>query len=554
MENVEIPTINHAFTHMGAGVAEPIFDAETLRLEVESIHLENESLRMKNAELEAKVKYYEEQIRLAAAKKYGPSSEKGIHPEQLTIFNEAEKESRPEAAEPTIEEITYKRKKGGVRKPTSEKYDALPVEEIHYELAEDERDCERCGNQMDEMGTEIHDEIAVVPATIKVIRHIQHIYVCKYEECEDKSDGANIVMARAPEPPIPHSPAGPSMIASIMERKYSEHLPLYRQSQQYAYYGITVPRQNMANWVIKGAALLEAIYERLHQLMLLEGYLHADESPLQVLSEPGKKATSKSYMWLYTTGRFRKRIFLYEYCTSRSGENPKRFLAGFKGYLQTDAYGGYNAVQDVTIMLCWSHAKREYTDALKALPKDADKSKTMCCEALIYIDKLFELERSYKEKKLTPAQRFEARLEKTKPVLDAYYEWLAEKKRLSLPKGKLAGAVNYSFKHWGKLCTFLENGEIELSNNDCENGIRPFALGRNNWLFAKSQNGAKSSAICYSIIETAKANGLSPFHYLKYLFEMLPNINTSDISAVDALLPWSASLPDGVEIPVIRDG
>jgi hypothetical protein len=203
-------------------------------------------------------------------------------------------------------------------------------------------------------------------------------------------------------------------------------------------------------------------------------------------------------------------------------------------------------VEGVTRALCWSHARRGYIDALKALPKNADRSKTLCGEALIHIDKLFELERDFKEQDMTAGERHKARLEKSKPVLDAYHEWLIEKKRLALPQGKLATAVNYSLKHWEGLCAFLADGEIELSNNDCENGIRPFAVGRGNWLFAKSQNGAKASAVCYSIIETAKANGLSPFHYLKYLFEMLPNIDTADADVIDALLPWSESLPDEV--------
>jgi transposase len=521
-----------------------------LQNDLESVQLEVESLRMKNAELEAKVKYYEEQIRLSAAKKYGASSEKGIHPEQLAIFNEAEKESRPDAEEPATEEITYKRKKGGIRKGTAEKYDSLPVEEVHYELPEADRECGRCGEEMKEMGTEVRDELVVVPATIKILRHVQHIYVCKNEACQDEADSTNIVMARAPSPPIPHSAAGPSMIADIMNKKYSAHLPLHRQSQQYGYEGITIPRQNMANWVIKGAALLEPLYERMHSLMLRERYLHADETPMQVLSEPGKKAASKSYMWVYATGRFRRRIILYEYSPSRAGTNPVRFLNGFSGCLQTDAYAAYNAVPGVSFMLCWAHARREYVDALKVLPKDADRSKTMCGEALVYIDKLFELERTYRDAEMTPGQRHGARLEKTKPIMDAYHAWLIEKKKLSLPQGKLGGAVNYSLKHWDKLCTFLEDGEIELSNNDAENAVRPFAVGRGNWLFAKSVDGAKASAICYSVIETAKANDLSPFHYLKYLLGQLPNVDVRDETALDTLLPWSEALPDEARLRV----
>jgi transposase len=511
MKSIETSTFPKVFETAGASDG-------NLALALESLTLENESLRMKNAEMEAKIRYYEEQLRLAAARKYGASSEKNIHPEQISIFNEAEKENKPELPEPTLEEITYKRRRG-TRKPTAEKYDALPVDEVHYELPEEERVCGHCGGRLKDMGTETRDEIVVIPATVRVKRHVQHKYVCNNERCQDEHDKTNIVIARAQEAPIPHSPAGPSMIAHIMSRKFSEHVPLYRQEQQFGHYGITIPRRNMANWVIKGAELLTPLCDRLHVLLLAQGYAHADETSVQVLCEPGKKATSKSYMWLYATGRFRERIFLYEYQPSRAGEHPKKFLAGFGGYLQVDGYQGYNLVEDVTLMLCFAHARREYTDALKALPEDADKTKTLATEGLAYIDRLFVLEKSYES--MTPEKRYEARLEKTKPVLDAYRAWLTDKTRIALPKGKLAGAVNYSLKHWDKLCTFLKDGEIEISNNDAENAIRPFALGRKNWLFAKSQNGAKASATVYSIIETAKANGLAPFRYLKYLFERL---------------------------------
>jgi transposase len=522
-------------------------EVESLSLEVESLGLENESLRMKSAEQEAKIKYYEEQIRLAAAKKYGASSEKNVLPEQLSIFNEAEKEGREEAKELTFEEIAYKRKRGGARKASSEKYEGLLTEEIHYELSKDERICERCGGEMNEMGTDVREEIAIIPVQIKLIKHVQHKYVCENEACADDADSVNIVKARAPEPPIPHSPAGASMIAHVMSRKYSEHVPLYRQEQQFGYNGIDIPRQNMANWVVQGAELMEPVYERLREFLVGEDYVHADESPLQVLSEPGKKATSKSYMWLYATGRFRRQIFIYEYTRSRSGEHPKDFLRGFSGYLHTDGYAAYGSVPDVTIMGCFSHARRGYVEALKALPKDAERSRALSAEGLAHVDGLFELERGYEG--MTPEERHAARLEKSKPALDAYKEWLDERKRSALPQGKLGKAVNYSLNQWDKLKTFLEDGEIELSNNRAENGIRPFAVGRKNWLFSKTPNGAKASAVVYSVIETAKANGLTPFFYLKFLLERLPNISAGDADALDALMPWSDSLPDEVKNP-----
>jgi transposase len=404
---------------------------------------------------------------------------------------------------------------------------------------------------MKEMGTDVRDEIAIIPAQIKVIRHVQHKYVCKDEACADEADSVNIVKARAPEPPIPHSPAGASMIAHVMSRKYSEHVPLYRQEQQFGYNGIDIPRQNMANWVVLGAGLMEPVYERFREFLIGEDYVHADESPLQVLSEPGKKATSKSYMWLYATGRFRRRIFIYEYTRSRSGEHPKAFLRGFSGYLHTDGCAAYNSVPGVTLMGCFSHARREYVDALKALPVDAEKSRALSAEGLAHIDGLFELERGYEG--MTPDERYAARLEKSKPALAAYKKWLDERKRAALPRGKLGKAVNYSLNQWDKLKTFLEDGEIELSNNRAENGIRPFAVGRKNWLFSKTPNGAKASAVVYSIIETAKANGLTPFFYLKFLLERLPNIAAGDTDALDALMPWADDLPNEVKNPAKSD-
>jgi transposase len=548
MENVEKPTNPELFDTLPGTYEELETAARKIVSDNRSLVLENESLRIQNEEFEAKIKFYEEQIRLATAQKYGSSSEKNITEAQLfmaSIFNEAEKESRPDAYEPTIEEITYKRKRG-VRKPTIEKYDGLPIVEIHYELSEEELACGHCGMRMKEIGIEIHDELVCHPAIFEIRRHIQHKYACEDETCEVESGSTNIVMARAPEPPIPHSPAGASLLAYIISRKYSEHLPLYRQEKQFGYEGITISRQNMANWMIKCAILFMCIYNRLHWYMLQDRYLHADETPIQVLSEPGKKATSHSYMWVYLTSKYRKRIILYEYSRSREGGHPKKFLKGFSGFLQTDAYSGYNGLDNVVNIYCFQHVRRKFTDALKALPKGADKSKTITAEGIAYIDKLFALEREYES--MTPDQRYEARLKKTQPVLDAYHAWLTEKKLTALPQGKLAVAINYPLTHWDTLCAFMKDGEIEISNNDAENAVRPFAVGRRNWLFAKTPNGASSSAVLFSIVETAKVNGLIPFEYLKFLLEMIPNINVTNTDALDALLPWSESLPENVRL------
>jgi len=516
----------------------PVFDAcEKLEIENKSLKTENSALKIEVEGLSAKVAWYEEQYRLSVAQKYGASSEKTSDENQLNIFNEAEKEQRPTLAEPDLEEITYKRKRA--RKPTGERFADLPVETIEYELEGECLECENCGDIIEKMSKEIRREIVVIPATVKLVEHVQHVYTCI--NCRDNGISSNIKMARAPEPVIPHSFVSPSMLAFIIDRKYSQALPLYRQEKQWQYFGFELSRQNMANWVIKGADHLWHIYARLKEFLIKGTYLHSDESVLQVLSEPGRAATTKSYMWLYCTGEHGPPIYLYEYQPSRSGDHPKRFLKGFSGILQTDGYEGYGKVENVKQMGCLSHFKRYFVDALKALPKEADVSRSLAETGRRYCDKLFAYERAYKD--MTPDERYLERLEKSRPVMDEFYAWLIESSKVALPKSALGKAIKYCLNQWGHLKTFLLDGTVEISNNRCERGLKSFVIGRKNFLFSKSPAGAGASAICYSIIETAKENGLSPFHYLSYLFEMIPNISTNDADAIDKLLPWSGELP-----------
>ena len=373
---------------------------------------------------------------------------------------------------------------------------------------------------------------------------MQHIYTC--ENCRDNGTGSNIRTARAPEAVIPHSFVSASLLAFIIDRKYAQALPLYRQEQQWKNFGLEISRQNMANWVIKGAQLLEIVNSRIKSRLLQESYCHVDETEIQVLAEPGKKATSKSYMWIYCSGEFAPPIYIYEYQPSRSGNHPKKFLTGFSGILQTDGYSGYNNVENVTHMGCFAHAKRYFVDALKALPKDADVSYALASQGQRYCNKLFKLERSYKG--LSPEERLKARQEKSRPVIKEFHEWLLQTKQKALPKSALGKAVSYCLNQWERLIVFLTNGEVELSNNRAERGAKSFAVGRKNHLFSKTPNGAAASATCYSIVETAKANGLSPFHYLMYLFETIPNINSNDAEAIDKLLPWSEAIPHGCRV------
>lgn len=305
--------------------------------------------------------------------------------------------------------------------------------------------------------------------------------------------------------------------------------------------GLTLSRQTIANWMIYGAdRWLNVLYDRMHHLLLKLDILNADETVLQVLREPGRPATSNSYLWLYRTGKEGPPIILYDYQETRAGENPKKFLNGFKGYLTVDGYAGYHKVPDVTLVGCWAHARRGFSDVLKSLPANSMKPVT-ATEGLNFCNQLYAIERKLKE--LSPEERFKERLKQSKPILDAFLSWLKIQEQKVLPKSGLGKAITYCLNQWDKLVAVLEDGRLEIDNNRSERAIKPVVIGRKNWLFANTPRGARASAIIYSIVETAKANGLNPYYYLRYLLEQLPNMDTTDENGLDKLLPWSTTLP-----------
>jgi transposase len=510
------------------------------RLELlEKKNAELEAKLKKHNELEAKLKWFEEQFRLQQQKRFGISSEK-IHPNQLELFNETENEANPDLPEPALESITYqrRRKKRGHREAMLEN---LPVETVEYRLSPDQQVCSCCNGALHEMSTEVRQELKFIPAELKVVKHVRYVYACRH--CEHEELETPIVTAPMPTPVYSGSLASPSLMAHIMNQKYGDGLPLYRQEKQFARLGVALSRQTIANWMIHGAnQWLCLIYHRMHQLLLKQDILHADETTLQVLREPNRPATSKSYLWLYRTGKEGPPAILYDYQETRSGKNAKEFLNGFKGYLQVDGYAGYHKVPDVTLVGCWAHARRKFDEALKALsPAKRQTSGTAAAEGLLFCNKLYKIERDLKE--LTPEERFEKRLKLSKPVIDAFLTWLKIQESKVLPKSAIGQAITYSLNQWEKLEAFLKDGRLEIDNNRSERSIKPFVIGRKNWLFSNTPRGARSSAIIYSIVETAKENGLNPYYYLRYLFEELPNMDTTDENALDKLLPWSETLP-----------
>ncbi|MED4568071.1 IS66 family transposase [Brevibacillus agri] len=513
--------------------------SETPHITMEHLQDRCLELEQQNAELMAKLKWYEEQFRLAQQKRFGASSEK-THPDQLelNLFNEAEVLATPAAQEPDVETVTYSRKKSAGRKS---KLDQFPVETVLYELPETEQVCACCGGPLHEMSTETRNEITVIPAEVKVVRHVRQVYACR--RCEREEIRTPIVTAPMPEPVYPGSLASPSSMAYVMTQKYVDSQPLYRQEQQFARMGLTISRQTLANWMIYGAEQwLSLLTDRMQEHLLNQDILHADETTLQVLREPGRSAETQSYLWLYRTGRMGPPIVLYDYRTTRGGEHPRNFLTGFGGYLHVDGYAGYHKVKDVTLVGCWAHARRKFDEALKALPASQDKNETAAQQGLQFCNQLFAIERELKD--VTPEERYTVRMERSKPILDAYLAWLRQQRPRTLPKSLLGQAIAYSLNQRDKLTAFLQDGRLEIDNNRSERSMKPFVIGRKNWLFANTPRGAKASAIIYSVIETAKESGLNPFKYLTHLFEQLPQLpDLKNPETLDSLLPWSPSLP-----------
>jgi transposase len=543
---------------------------DELHEHVAELEKRNADLEKQNAELAARLHWFEEQVRLANHRHFGPSSEKTSAEQQqqqqsLMLFDEAEVTAGSGVPEPTVETITYERRKKAKGQRETQLED-LPVETIEYRLPAEKQVCPCCGGPQHEMSTEIRQELKIVPAQVSVVRHVRFIYSCR--RCELNEIKTPVITAPMPAPAFPGSLASPSIVAYIMSQKFVEALPLYRQEQSFARLGIDLSRQTLANWMIRGAGLLTPLYDRMKVHLLQRDILHADETTLQVLHEPGRMAQGKSYLWLYRSGRSTDQTVqtvqtvhapptvLYEYRQTRSGDHPRQFLQGFRGYLHVDGYVGYENIPDVVLVGCWAHARRYFNEAIAALPLAARKSGwkpgklTAAEEGLLFCNKLFAIERELQD--CAQEERFTARLEKGRPVLDKFKEWLDKQATAVLPKSATGTAIGYCRNQWQKLTAFLLDGRLEIDNNRSERSIKPFVIGRKNWLFANTPSGATASATIYSVIETAKENGLNPFTYLTYLFEQLPSISSFDPdrgAKLDALLPGSDTLPASCRVP-----
>ena len=492
------------------------------------------ALKARISELEVLVKYYEEQFRISKHRKYGASSEKSEYDfAQLSIFNEAELFTDVNTPEPELVEVEKHYRKR-TRLTTDKLPEDLPVEVVEHDLPECERICTECGGELHVMGRDTRRELVIVPAQVKIREHVRKTYACR--ECEKNECSVPIVKSPANDPVIKGSFASPEAIAHIMTQKFVMGSPLYRQAQELKSSGIKLSRQTMSNWLIRAAEdWLEPIYDMLHETLCNHSVLHADETTLQVLREPGKTAQSKSYMWLYrTSGDALHPIVLYEYQPDRRSKRPAEFLKKFKGYLHTDGYDGYHSLKDeITVIGCFAHVRRKFDEVLKALP-ERERENSNALRGKRYCDRLFDLEREFA--KLTPEERYLKRLELSKPVLDEFFAWAAALN--AVPKSGIGIAAHYALSQRKYLERYLLDGRLEISNNRAERSIKPFVIDRKNFLFANTPRGAKASAVMFSLIETAKENGLNPFDYLVYVFKNAPNMNIrNNPDALQSLLP-----------------
>lgn len=477
-----------------------------------------------------------EQINLYLAKRFGRSSEKSDPMAGQAIlpglFDEAEEivaTAPQEKEEESIPVAGHQRKPRG-RKPLPP---WLPREEVIHELPESERICDLDGTILLEIGRESSEQLDIIPAKVRVIKHIRIKYGCPH--CHQ-----GVKISPVPPRPIPKALATAALLAHVVVSKYADGMPLYRQGDILMRAGIDLSRSTLANWMIQAGVLIQPMINLLRDHLFDYGVIQMDETTVQVLKEPGKAATSTSYMWVQKGGPPGEAVILFDYDASRSGTVPQTLLLDYKGYLQTDGYDGYLAVAadpNIIHVGCWAHARRKFDEAMKALGKDGKGKPGRAGEGIALIRKLYLVEKMLRESKADAKTRFEVRQTKSVPILQELKTWLHHIQPTVPPKTALGIALGYLNNQWPCLIRYVEDGRLEIDNNGIENAIRPFVIGRKGWLFSDSVRGVKSSANLYSLIETAKANGLEPFAYLKYLFTKLPM--ASLLEDFEKLLPWN---------------
>jgi len=472
--------------------------------------------------LQSRCHFLEEQFRLAQHQQFGKNSERSTA--QDDCFNEAEQtlDEVVTVEKTAINTVRQKPK----RKPLPKD---LPREVVIHDMTDEEKVCDDCGGELHCIGEDKSEQLEFIPAQVKVIENTRPKYACR--GCEKTATGVLIKQAPAPASPIAKSMATPSLLSQIITSKYQYSLPLYRQEQLFQQHGIDLNRKTMSEWILKCATLSQPIIDYWHELLLQQPVIQADETTLKVIGED----KARCYMWLYCTGTDSPQesslpnIVLYDYQASRSGQCAVDFLQSFQGYLQADGYKGYEQTQ-AKLAGCWAHARRKFIEAEKAQGKNKTGKANW---AISHIRKLYRIETQIKD--LSPNQKMIERKEKALPLLKQLKSWLDKSVNQVPPKSAIGKAIGYSLNQWDKLILYTENGNLNIDNNRAERAIKPLVIGRKNWLFANTASGARASATLYSLIETAKANGLIPFDYLMFLLSELPK-KQSDI---ESLMPWN---------------
>ena len=481
-----------------------------------------------------RIDYLLEQILLGRRRMFGASSEQSDV--QGYLFNEAEAlalgstEEQDVAVIPAAQDSVTLKTPADLKAPRGKRA-SLPAElkrvEVLHDVPESERTCP-CGTTMVVIGQDVSEQLDIVPMQIRVLRHVRMRY-----GCPDSTHPP--VSAKLPAQPLPKSNASADFLAMMLTVKFVDGQPLTRFSKVLDRHDAPVPPQTLARWSIGAGQLIQPLLNLARDALFEGRLLHIDETVVQVLKEKDKAPTSTSYMWVQTGGPPGKPVVIFDYDPSRSAEVPVRLLHDYRGYLMADGYAGYNKLartEGIERMACWAHVRRRFVEASRVQPKG---KRGLANEAIGLIGVLYGIERDFK--KATDQERFLARQERSVPALAALYAWMQRMLPQVTPKSSLGTALSYMRDQWSMLIRYPERGDLPIDNNRCENAIRPFVLGRKAWLFSDTVAGAKASAVIYSLIETAKANGLEPYHWLRQVLRELPGAKT--VEAIEALLPWN---------------
>ena len=462
----------------------------------------------------------EQELKLLRTKLFGRRSERlvGEPFQQSSLFNEAEcaaaSSPEPPAPEASVEVASHRRAKSG-RRPLP---DDLPREEVLHDIPEDEKICACCGAPLVRIGQETDEQVDFEPARLKVIRHVRPKYAC--QRCEGAGSEHPVKIAPVPPQIIEKSIVTPGLLAFILVSKFCDAIPFYRQEKQFARIGVQLPRGDFCHWAAQAALKCDPLMEIFLEQIRSGPVVQMDETRVQVMKEPGRADTTQSFMWVMRGGPPQAPLILYRYHPSRSASIPLQYLSGYHGFLQTDGYEGYAEVGSLPGIIhsgCWSHARRKYDEAAKA-----SKHAGSAHEAMGRIAKLYRIERELRAQPLSPEAFLAQRKAQVLLILQEFKQWLDSRVGQVPPSLLLGKAMQYTLSEWPKLLRYLDSPYLTPDTNLIENAIRPFVIGRRNWLFSGSPRGAHASATLYSLIETARANGIEPYRYLRYLFTKLP--------------------------------